>query len=237
MLQIAPAPIVDEPQGAACAAGCCGDLKFDGATPAYRRVLGAVIAINIVAFAVVAAGSLFQGSASLGANALDFAGDSATYALSLWAIGRTTRTRSTAALVKGVSLVGLALSILGFAVWRATNGEAPQGAMITALGTFGVLANLLAFTLLLPFRNGDANVRSVWLCTRNDLIQCLAVVVTGVVVWFTRSRWPDLVVGVVLASIFLRSAWQIIAQARRELHPPAATTFQIVAVRRRQDAN
>jgi Co/Zn/Cd efflux system component len=231
-----PTSTIDEPEGDACAAGCCGDLKFDGATPAYRRALGAVIAINLAAFAVVSAVSLLQGSASLGANALDFAGDSATYALSLWAIGRSVRTRSNAALIKGSSLVGLAVAILGFAIWRAYRGGAPQGAVITSLGTFGILANLLAASLLIPFQNGDANVRSVWLCTRNDLIQCLAVAFTGAVVWVTRSRWPDLVVGVVLAFIFLRSAWQIIAQARRELHPPAATDFQIVAVRQRQDS-
>lgn len=218
-----------------CAAGCCGaDLKFDGATPAYRRVLRTVIAINVMGFAVVAGGSLLQGSASLGANALDFAGDSASYAISLWAIGRAASTRSKAALIKAASLVGLAVSILGFALWRTVNGGVPEGAVITGLGLFGIAANLVAALLLVPYRDGDANVRSVWLCTRNDLIQCAAVSATGAVVWLTGSRWPDLVVGVVLAGIFLRSAWVIVAQARQELRPPPAPVFEIVSVRRRE---
>lgn len=217
----------------ACTAGCgCADMKFDGATPAYKRVLWAVICINVLAFAVVAAGALIQGSASLGANALDFVGDSATYAVSLWAIGRAASTRSSAALVKGASLVGLAALILGFALWRAISGGAPEGGVIAGLGLFGIGANLLAAVLLVPYRDGDANVRSVWLCTRNDLIQCLAVAATGGLVWVTGSRWPDLAVGVVLAVIFLRSAWQIIRQARQELRVPRAPTFEIVRVRR-----
>lgn len=234
-------PSVERPEAEPCVASCCGaDLKFDGATPAYRRVLLAVIGINVAAFAVVAAGSLIQGSASLGANALDFAGDSATYAISLWAIGRAAPVRARAAMIKGASLVGLALAILGFAVWRAVAGAAPEGSVISGLGLFGVAANVVAAVLLVPYRDGDANVRSVWLCTRNDLIECLAVAVTGGVVWLTGWRWPDLVVGVILAGIFLRSAWQIITQARAELTgpPPApdAAPLEIVMVRRQRPA-
>ena len=108
--------------------------------------------------------------------------------------------------------------------------------MIAGLGLFGIAANLLAAVLLDPYRDGDANVRSVWLCTRNDLIQCLAVAVTGGLVWLTGSRWPDLAVGVALAFIFLRSAWQIIGQARRELRAPPAPVLEIVSVRRNERA-
>lgn len=197
--------------------GCCGaPVAFDGASPAYRRALTGVIAINVMGFAVVAVGSIVAGSAALAANTLDFAADAATYALSLWAIGKSVQVRSGAAFVKSASLALLAVSILGFAIWRAVSGTAPEGGAITGLGLFGAAANLLAALLLVRFRDGDANVRSVWLCTRNDLIQCLAVAATGVAVSVTGSRWPDLAIGVLLAAVFLRSAWQIAVQANSE---------------------
>lgn len=218
-------------EGAPSGAGCCGNaVVFDGASPAYRRALVGVIGINVVAFGVVAFGGWLAGSASLAANTLDFAADAATYALSLWAIGRSVRTRSGAALIKSASLVAMAAGILGFSVWRAFAGTLPDAVAISGLGSFGVVANLLAALLLIRFRDGDANVRSVWLCTRNDLIQCLAVAATGLAVGLTGSRWPDLLVGVVLAVVFLRSAWLITVQARRELRyaeVAAAPTFTI----------
>lgn len=196
---------------------CCGaPVTFDGASPAYRRALAGVIGINVAGFVVVAIGSLVAGSAALAANTLDFAADAATYAISLWAIGKSVHLRSGAAFVKSGSLALMALGILGFAVWRASTGAMPEGAAISGLGLFGAAANLLAALLLVRFREGDANVRSVWLCTRNDLIQCLAVAATGVAVTVSGSRWPDLIVGVLLAAVFLRSAWQITAQARSE---------------------
>lgn len=200
--------------------GCCGSAceapPFAGQSKRYKQVLGAVIAINLGAFAVVATGGLLQGSATLAANALDFLADSATYALTFWAIGQSPATRAGAAMIKGGSLGLVALTIVGFALWRAVSGAAPEGLMISGLGAFGVAANLAAAALLLRYREGDANVRSVWLCTRNDVVQCVAVALTGVAVMMTGSRWPDLVAGIVLAFIFIQSAWQIIAQARHE---------------------
>lgn len=199
------------------ASGCCGnDVVFDGASPAYRRALTAVIAINLVGFVVVAIGSWLANSAALAANTLDFAADAATYALSLWAIGKSVQVRSGAAYIKSASLALMAVGILALAVWRAATGAIPEGGAISGLGLFGAAANLVAALLLVRFREGDANVRSVWLCTRNDLIQCLAVAATGVAVTVAGSRWPDLAVGVLLAAVFLRSAWQIAAQARVE---------------------
>lgn len=207
------------------ASGCCGhDVKFDGATPAYRRVLVAVIAINLAGFAAVLAGSVAQGSAALAANALDFLADSATYAVSLWVIGRSMRLRAGAALAKSASLVVLGLSVLGFAVWRAMTGAAPEGFVITGLGLFGFAANLFAAALLLRFRDGDANVRSVWLCTRNDLAHSLGVAAAGGLVWLTGSRWPDLAAGALLAFIFLQSAWSITRQALVESREAARET-------------
>lgn len=205
------------------ATGCCGHAApFDGATPEYRRALLWVIVINLGAFVVVASGGLLAGSASVAANALDFLADGATYALSLWAIGKSVAVRSGAALVKGASLGLLGLSVLGFALWRLVDGAPPEALAISGLGLFGAAANLVAAILLAKYRDGDANVRSVWLCTRNDLIQCIGVAVTGGAVWLTGSRWPDLIVGIGLAAVFLRSAFEIVMQARRERREAAA---------------
>lgn len=209
-------PLIQEnPTASGC--GCGAPVKFDGASPAYRRILVAVIAINAVAFVAVAGGALVQGSASLGANALDFLADSATYAISLWAIGKSVQVRSGAALLKGASLALLAVFILGFAVWRAVSGAPPEGTVITGLGLFGFAANAVAALLLVRHRDGDANVRSVWLCTRNDLIESLVVAAAGGLVWLTASRWPDLIAGAILALVFLQSAWSIIRQSQAEL--------------------
>lgn len=215
------------PGAPASGCGCGHTVVFDGASPAYRRALIGVIAINLVGFAVVAIGGLMAGSASLAANTLDFAADAATYALSLWAIGRSVQVRAGAALVKSASLAVMAAGILGFAIWRAATGATPEAGLISGLGLFGAAANLLAALLLVRYRNGDANVRSVWLCTRNDMIQCLAVAATGVAVGVTGSRWPDLVVGVLLAGVFLRSAWQITVQARSELRDVGLSDLRI----------
>ncbi|WP_453977626.1 cation transporter [Brevundimonas sp. Marseille-Q4549] len=212
-------PLSSEPTASGC--GCGATVKFDGATPAYRRILMTVIAINGAAFVAIAGGAALQGSASLGANALDFLADAATYGISLAVIGRSVAVRSGAAMIKGASLAALALFILGYAIWRATSGAPPEGFVITGLGALGFLANGLAALLLVRHREGDANVRSVWLCTRNDLIQSLVVAATGVAVWLTASRWPDLIAGAVLALVFLQSAWSIIRQSRQELRAAA----------------
>lgn len=210
-----PEPLIQDTPAVDC---CHETVKFDGDSAAYRRILLAVIVINATGFVAVAGGALLQASAALGANALDFLADSATYAISLWAIGKSVRLRSGAALVKGASLALLAVFILGFAIWRAASGTPPEGTVITGLGLFGFVANAIAALLLVRYREGDANVRSVWLCTRNDLIESLVVAVTGRLVWLTASRWPDLIAGAVLALVFLQSAWSILQQSQQEFH-------------------
>lgn len=200
------------------ASPCCGaDVGFDGASPAYRRMLSVVIALNVLGFAVLAAGAVREGSTALSANALDFIADAATYALSLWAIGKPVRVRSGAAFVKATSLLVVGIAIVGYAVWRAVSHAPLHGEVISGLGLFGGGVNVVAAILLARFRDGDANVRSVWLCTRNDLIESIAVVAAGGLVIMTGERWPDLVAGFILAAIFLHSAWSIISQARTEL--------------------
>ena len=189
--------------------------------PAYRRILMAVIAVNGAAFMAIASGASLQGSAPPGRQCARLPGRRATYGISLAVIGRSVAVRSGAAIIKGASLAALALFILGYAIWRATSGAPPEGVVITGLGALGFFANALAALLLVRHREGDANVRSVWLCTRNDLIQSVVVAGTGLAVWLTASRWPDLIAGAILAVVFLQSAWSILKQSRAELKAAA----------------
>src|SRR5690606_17181079 len=129
---------------------------------------------------------------------------------------RSVRVRSGAAMFKSLSLVLMAVSVFGYAVWRAVSGQPPEGYVITGLGLFGFAANLVAALLLVRYREGDANVRSVWLCTRNDLVHSLGVAAAGGLVWLTGARWPDLLAGALLGAVFLQSAISILLQARAE---------------------
>ncbi|MCR5880078.1 hypothetical protein [Phenylobacterium sp. J367] len=125
----------EKPAAAGC--GCGSPVAFDGASPAYKRALRAVIALNVLGFAVVAVGSWLAASAALAANTLDFAADAATYALSLWVIGKSVQVRSGAAFFKSASLATMAVGIVGLAIWRAATGAAPEGGTISGLGLFG----------------------------------------------------------------------------------------------------
>jgi Co/Zn/Cd efflux system component len=203
-------------------AGChdhgCDNKTFDGMSPAYKRVLLAVIGLNLVGFAASGSAAISSGSTALAANAGDFLGDSLTYAISLAVIGRSARVRTAAALFKGITLGAAGLALLAVAGWRLMSGAEPEGATISLFGLIGLALNVTAALLLLRWREGDANVRSVWLCTRNDAIENIGVIATGGLVILTGSVWPDLAMGAILGVILLHSAWEICARARAELH-------------------
>lgn len=195
----------------------CGAPVFSGISPAYRRALIAVIVVNAgMAVIEIAAGAAAQSQALL-ADALDFIADSATYTLSLLMIGKPVSWRARAALLKGYSLAAMAAFILGTTVWRVIDGNAPHGQTISAIGALALAANVVCALLLLRWRDGDSNIRSVWLCTRNDAIGNLAVCGAGLAVMVTASAWPDLIVALLLAALFLRSSVSIIGQAHSEL--------------------
>ncbi|SLN49290.1 cation transporter [Oceanibacterium hippocampi] len=199
-------------------AGCHHDHgSFDGASTAYRRVLFAVIAINATMFVVELVAGISAGSMALQADALDFLGDSLTYALSLAVIGRALAVRARAALFKGVSLGLLGCWVLGSTLYRVFILETPDALSMGTIGTLAFVANVASALLLLRFRNGDANVRSVWLCSRNDAIGNVAVVIAATGVFAAGSAWPDLIVAAVMASLFLWSAVRIIGQAMDEI--------------------
>ncbi|MCR9193438.1 MAG: cation transporter [Hyphomonas sp.] len=198
-------------------ANCCESQSFDGVSSAYRRALVAVIAINGVMFFVEMAAGVMSGSQALKADALDFAGDTATYGLSLLVIGSSLRTRAVASLVKGGSLAVIALAVLAMTVLRILNGAAPDAGAMGAVGVLALVANLASVLILLKWRDGDSNVRSVWLCSRNDAIGNLGVIGAGGLVALTGTAWPDLIVAVLLAGLFLKSASAITIQALDEI--------------------
>ena len=202
---------------------CCETKSFDGVSPEYRRALWAVIAINASMFFIEMSAGVFSGSQALKADALDFAGDTATYALSLLVIGASLKTRARASLFKGASLVLIALTVLTLTALRVLSGEPPEAMTMGLVGLLALLANLASVFILLRWRDGDSNVRSVWLCSRNDAIGNVGVIVAGGLVAVTGTIWPDLIVATLLAGLFLKSASAITVQALGELKSAAKT--------------
>ena len=213
--------------------GCCSCAPtFDGSSVAYRRVLWIVIALNAAMFMVEVAAGYLARSQALQADALDFLGDAATYALTLLVIGRPAAWRSNAALFKGVSLGALALWVAGSTLWRVIMGGVPDAVTMSAVGALALAVNVGAALLLFRFRNGDANVRSAWLCSRNDAIGNVAVMLAAAGVWASGSSWPDLVVAFAMSALFLHSATRIVRQASGELRHVRAATATLGATTR-----
>lgn len=198
-------------------ANCCSqDVCFDGQSQRYRRVLWAIIAINALMFGVEMVAGALAGSQALQADALDFLADSLTYGMSLVVIGRSLRTRSVVALFKAASLALMALWVLATTLVQLWVLGVPQATTMGVIGVLALAANLLSVALLMRYRDGDANVRSVWLCSRNDAIGNVAVLIAAGAVALSHSAWPDLIVAALMAGLFLRSALQILRQAWRE---------------------
>ncbi|MEQ8604312.1 MAG: cation transporter [Marivibrio sp.] len=202
---------------------CCGgDAKFDGLSDAYKRRLWAVIAINATMFAVEMIAGHLADSKALQADALDFLGDTLTYGLSLAVIGASLRVRANAALFKGATLLLLGLWVFASAAYSAFVLGEPQAGVMGTVALAALAANATSVLLLLRYKDGDANVRSVWLCSRNDLVGNLAVVAAALGVWGSASAWPDVIVAALLAGLFVTSAVKIMRQAleeRREAAP------------------
>ena len=204
------------------AGSCCGaNARFDGLEPRYKRVLWAVIAINAMMFVIEIAAGHIAGSQALQADALDFLGDSLTYALSLAVIGRSVQARSSAAILKGLSLTAMGVWVFGSTAYHVLVLGVPQAEIMGVIGIMAFAANVTSVLLLMRYRDGDANVRSVWLCSRNDAIGNVAVMGAALAVWGTASAWPDLLVAATMAGLFLMSSAQILLQAWREYRSEA----------------
>jgi Co/Zn/Cd efflux system component len=204
------------------ACGCCGTPHFDGLDPRYKRILWTVIAINAAMFAVeITAGALAH-SQALQADALDFLADTVTYGLSLAVIGTSLRTRALAALGKGTSLVVMSFWVLGATLYRAFFLALPRAEVMGGIALLALAANAASVLLLMRYREGDANIRSVWLCSRNDAIGNVIVMLAALGVWDSHSAWPDLAVAAVMAGVFLTSSVQILRQAWAEYQAASA---------------
>ena len=203
-------------------AGCCGhEARFDGVSADYKRRLWIVIALNAAMFVVEMGAGQVARSQALQADALDFLGDALTYGISLAVIGASLRVRSNAALLKAVSLLVMGLWVFGSTLWRVFYVAVPEAQIMGVVGVMALAANLASVALLVRYKDGDANVRSVWLCSRNDAIGNVAVMLAALGVWGTATGWPDLIVAGIMAALFLSSAFQIIRQALAERRGPA----------------
>jgi Co/Zn/Cd efflux system component len=194
-------------------AHCCGHQpKFSGLSPGFKRALWAVIAINALMFMVEIVAGQLAGSQALKADALDFAADTATYAISLAVVGMSLRTRAMAALGKGVSLSLMGFWVFGSTLWQVFVRGVPEAEIMGVIGFLALAANLASVLLLLRYREGDANVRSVWLCSRNDAIGNVAVMLAALGVFGTGTAWPDLLVAGIMSGLFLSSSFLILRQ-------------------------
>lgn len=198
----------------ACSCHC--ETDNSAAVGAYRRVLWIVIAINATMFVVELTGGLIAGSVSLQADALDFLGDSLTYGISLAVLAMSLRWRAGAALVKGASMGLFGVWVIGTSAYHVLYPGLPSAPIMGGIGTAALIANVTSALLLYRHRQGDANMRSVWLCSRNDAISNIAVIIAASGVWATATGWPDLVVGVIMAVLAMSSSYQVIRQAKAE---------------------
>jgi Co/Zn/Cd efflux system component len=203
-------------------AGCCHDDHCSEAShstnsPAWRTALWIALLVNGGMFAAEIIAGVAAGSASLQADALDFLGDAANYAISLTVAGMVLSWRARAALFKGWALIALGAWVIGSTGWHALMGTLPQAEVMGVMGFVALLANAGVALMLYRFRAGEANMRSVWICSRNDAIGNLAVLAAAVGVFGTATGWPDLIVAAIMAGLSISGGWQIVQQARGEL--------------------
>jgi Co/Zn/Cd efflux system component len=186
-----------------------------------RRVLLAVLAINVVTFVMMVLGSLLSGSSALLSGTLDNFGDAVTYGLSFAVVGATGAAKARVALFKGLLIASAAVVVAIQIGWRISSIDSidvPLVETMSAAAVLNLVANVVCLWLLTPYRSGDVNMASAWECSRNDVIEGLAVILTAAAVWALDSGWPDLIVAVLLLVVFARSAFRVLSNARRELY-------------------
>ena len=204
-------------------ADCCDhNAKFEGLSADYKRRLWLVIAINASMFLVEMGAGALAGSQALQADALDFLGDATTYGISLAVIGASIQVRARAAILKALSLSAMALWVLGSTAYHVLILGIPRAEIMGAVGILALAANVASVLILMRYKDGDANVRSVWLCSRNDAIGNVAVMAAALAVWGTATKWPDLLVAAIMAGLFLTSSIQILRQSFREMRETRA---------------
>jgi cation diffusion facilitator family transporter len=203
-------------------AHCCSAHAPPVVNTGYRKALWVALMLNALMFAIELGGSWVSGSVALLADAIDFFGDAGNYAISLAVLGMAMATRSKAALFKAACMGAFGVFVLGKALWNLQTGFAPEAVTMGIIG-FGALAvNGGVALMLYRFRSGDANMRSVWICSRNDALGNLAVMLAAFGVFGTGSAWPDLLVAAVMGMLALGGSWTVMRQARSELRVATA---------------
>lgn len=200
-----------------CAHNHCSNEEKSNNSPAWRQALWIALAVNGIMFLAEIIAGAAAGSASLQADALDFLGDTANYAISLGVAGLGLAWRARAALVKGWAMTLLGFWVIGAAIWHAMAGTLPAASTMSIVGIVALIANVAVALVLYRFREGDSNMRSVWICSRNDAIGNVAVMAAALGVFGTGTAWPDLVVAAILALLGISGGIQIVQQARLEL--------------------
>ena len=196
-----------------CDSGC----STPAVSPGFRKALWIALVINFAMFAVEIVTGLRSGSVSLLADAIDFAGDAANYGITLVVLSMGLVWRSRAAMVKGLSMLGFGVFVLARAGWSVYAEVVPEPLTMGVIGALALLANVAVALMLYAFREGDSNMRSVWLCSRNDAIGNIAVMLAAAGVFGTGSGWPDLVVALIMAGLALSAGFSVVRQARLEL--------------------
>jgi Co/Zn/Cd efflux system component len=175
------------------------------------------LAINAAMFVVEIGLGVAAGSSALQADALDFLGDAANYATSLAVVGLAISWRARAAILKGSTMAAFGLWVIANAIWHSVTGTVPSPATMSVVSVVAMIANGVVALMLFRFRSGEANMRSVWLCARNDVVGNAAVLLAALGVFGTGERWPDTVVALIMAGLALTGAWNVNRQAFGEL--------------------
>lgn len=205
---------------------CCSNVacEIEKLQARQSKTLKAVLAINLVMFVVEFSAGLIAASTALMADSLDMLGDALVYGFSLYVVSRNNAWKAGSAMLKGGVMALFGLFVLGQAIYKIFNPVVPQFELIGLLGIIALGANAFCLTLLWRHRAEDVNMRSVWLCSRNDIIANVAVLFAALGVWLTHSQWPDLVVGLGVAALFLRSSFYVLRDARKTYSAHKAAT-------------
>lgn len=190
----------------------------------FRRILWFALASNGVMFAVELVASFISGSVSLQADALDFFGDAVNYGITLFVLGMSLHARAKAALFKSATMAAFGLWVIGSAVYRATTGAVPDAAVMGVIGMLALLVNVGVAVMLYRYRGGDSNMRSIWLCSRNDALGNIAVMLAAGGVFATATGWPDILVAALIAGLNLSAAAHVLRQAVAELRAERVST-------------
>jgi cation diffusion facilitator family transporter len=202
---------------------CCGakEEALIQLRARQSKILKIVLVINLVMFFIEFGSGIIAQSTALLADSLDMFGDAVVYAFSLFVLYKSERWRASAALMKGLIMLAFGVGVFGEAIYKALGNVTPDAPTIGAIGALALAANVACLMLLLKHKEDDINMKSTWICSRNDIIANTGVLIAAVAVAFSQSKWPDIAVGLIIAGIFLKSSFQVISEARAGLRKKA----------------